>query len=371
MEIIGVIAEYNPFSNGHKYHLNEIKKMYPESIIIAVISTSFCQRTISFLNKWEKTRICLEEGIDIVIELPFVFSTQGADIFSKGAMAILNNLKVDKIIFGSESNNIDNLKKIAINQLENKNFDEDLKKYLKMGKNYPTSISLASNSKISTPNDLLAISYIKEIIKNNYPITPISIKRTNDYNSLDVKGDIISATSIRNLLSKNMDIKKYIPENEINCIYKNIDIFPFLKYKILSDKNILISYVDVDEGIENRIIKYIKDANNLSELINLVKSKRYTYNRLKRMFIHILCSFTKEEQEKNKNIEYIRILGFNEKGKTYLNKIKKELNIPLITKYKDIESDILDIEYRVLTIYSLIVNDHSLIEKELQKPIIY
>ena len=131
MDIIGVIAEYNPFHNGHLYHIKEIKRMYPNSIIVAVISTSFLQRgEVSILNKWDKTRICLENGIDLVIELPFVFSSQSADVFSYGALKILNYLNVNKLVFGSESNDINLLYNLAKEQLNNKSYDKEVKKYL-------------------------------------------------------------------------------------------------------------------------------------------------------------------------------------------------------------------------------------------------
>lgn len=369
MEIIGIVAEYNPFHKGHLYHIEKIKEMYPESIIIAVISTSFTQRgNVSVLNKWDKTRICLDNKIDIVVELPFVFSSQGADIFAYGALKILNALKVDKIIFGSESNNIDLLISLAKEQVNNEKYNNDVKKYLKKGDNYPTAMAKALSKKINTPNDLLGICYIKEIIKNNYNITPITIKRTNDFNSKEISNDIISATAIRNLIDNNKSIEKFVPKNVASYVYKNIEVFNLLKYKIISDKDILNKFQTVDEGIENRLVKYINKSKNLDELLTQVKSKRYTYNRLNRMFIHILTSFTKEEA-KNIDVSYLRILGFNATGKEYLKKIKKDISIPLITGYKN-NYDLLNIEYRVTSIYSLLVNDNSLIEKELNKPII-
>jgi len=370
MDVIGVIAEYNPFHNGHLYHIKEIKRMYPNSIIVAVISTSFLQRgEVSILNKWDKTKICLENNIDIVIELPFVFSSQSADIFSYGALKILHYLNVDKIVFGSESNDIKLLYNLAKEQLNNKLYDKKVKKYLDEGYNYPTAMSKALSNEVSTPNDLLAISYIKQIIKNNYNITPISIKRTNNYHDINIKSNIISATSIRNLIKNNKSIKKYVPNDTYKYIYKNIDIFKLLKYKINADKNILNTYQTVDEGIENRIINYINKSKTLEDFIFNIKTKRYTYNKLNRMFIHILTSFTKEDA-KDIDITYIKVLGFNSKGKTYLKKIKKDINIPLITSYKNMNDKILNIEYKVTCIYSILVNDDTLIKKELEKPII-
>ena len=356
MEIIGIIAEYNPFHTGHKYHIEKIKELYPDSLLVAVISTTFTQRgEISVLNKWDKTKIALDNDIDLVIELPFIYATQSADIFAKGALTILNALKVEKI---------------AKLQLNNPEFDKEVKHFLAKGYNYPTSLSLAIDKfnleKITSPNDLLGISYIKEIIKNNYNITPITIKRTNNYHGNNKNTKYLSATELRNKLNSNQNIKTYLTYDE-KLLYKNINIFPFLKYKIIIDSNNLNQYQTVDEGIENRIKKYLNNATTTEELITKIKCKRYTYNKINRMLIHILTSLTK--QEAKTEIEYLKVLGFNNNGKNYLNKIKKETTLPIITNYKKINNSMLDIEYRVLKIYSLLVNDNNLIERELKKPI--
>ena len=371
MNTIGIICEYNPFHNGHIYHINKIKEMYPDSIIVAVISSSFCERgEVSVLNKWDKTKVALDNNIDLVVELPFVYSTQSSDIFAKGALKILNDLKVEKLVFGSELNNIDKLTSIAKVQINNKDFDNKVKTYLNEGINYPTAVSKAIKDlgikTVSTPNDLLAVSYIKEIIKNKYKIEPISIKRTNDYHGKDIKGNIINASLIRKLISNNKNIKKYVPKYTLKHIYKNTDYFYLLKYKILSDKDILSTYQTVDEGIENRILKYINETNNIEELIEKIKNKRYTYNKINRMFIHILTSLTKEEAKLK--IDYIRVLGFNDNGRKYLGKTKTKL--PIITSYKNTTSKLLEIEQRVNNIYSILVNDKTLIKRELEKPTI-
>ena len=245
MDVIGIVCEYNPFHNGHKYQINEIKKLYPDSIIIAVMSSNFCERgEVSVINKWDKTSIAIDNGVNLVIELPVVFSSQSADIFSFGALKILNYLKVKKIVFGSESNDISLLKDIASLQVNNKEFDSLVKEEIDSGVNYPTALSNVIKRKlgksVNSPNDLLAISYIKEIIKNNYDIEAISIKRTNDYHSTDCNSDIISATAIRNLIKEDKNISKYIPW-DINSykIYKP-GMFKLLKYKINIGRDLVI-----------------------------------------------------------------------------------------------------------------------------------
>ena len=375
MKVIGIIAEYNPFHNGHLYQINKIKELYPDSLLIGVISSSFTQRgDISLLNKWDKTKIALDNGLDVVLELPFVYATQSSDIFAKGALEILNKLKIDTLVFGTESENINRLKEVVNIQINSKDYNNKVKEYLDMGINYPTALNKAletfSNYKVETPNDLLALSYIKEIIKNNYNIEVVNIKRTTTYHGKDIKDNITSASNIRKLYLEEKDISNLIPYNK-NILYKISmnNYFNYLKYKIIVENNNLNKYQTVDEGIENRIIKSLNISHNYDELIQNIKTKRYTYNKISRMLLHILTSFTKEEAN-NLSIEYIRLLGFSIKGKKYLNNIKKNIDVPIITRYKKEISKILDIELRITNIYSLITNNNEIEKEYKNKPII-
>ena len=358
MKIIGLVAEYNPFHNGHKYQIDKIKEKYPDSIIVVAMSGSFTQRgEISILNKWDKATIALEYGCDIVVELPFPFATQSSDIFAKGAIEICNALKIDTFIFGSESNDLEKLTKVACTQLYNETYDLLVKNYLDLGYNYPTSMNKALEDclhiSIQEPNDLLGISYIKEIFKQNKKIDIEIIKRTNSYHSKDLKSKISSATAIREALQKKKDISKYVPKKTEQLLkyytFDNTLYFQLLKYKILSTKDLSI-YVDVDEGIEYRIKRFIKNSNSLEEFIQKVKTKRYTYNKIQRTLLHILCNFTKEKNQKEKDISYLRILGLSKNGRKHLNKVKKEVSLPILSKY----SDILSYELEITFIYSLL-----------------
>ena len=203
MASVGIIAEYNPFHNGHLYHLQKIKEKYKDDTIVLILSGNFTQRgEPSIIDKWKKTEIAKIAGIDLIIELPFIFATQSADFFSYGAVTLLEKLKVEKLVFGSESDNIDDLITIAKTQLENEDFDKLVKIYSKFGENYPTAISKAiedlTEKKVNTPNDLLGVSYIKTILQHNYNIKPEIIKRTNDYKSIDIE-EISSATALLHL----------------------------------------------------------------------------------------------------------------------------------------------------------------------------
>lgn len=367
MDKIGIVCEYNPFHNGHKYHIDKIKEMFPNSLIILILSGNYTQRgDISIINKFDKTSIALKNNVDLVIELPTIFTIQSADIFTKGAIDLLNLFKVDYLVFGSESNDIDKLYKISKIQ-NNDEYNKEVKKLLSKGFNYKNALNKALNKfnidEINESNDILGIGYIKEIINLKSKIKPITIQRTNDFNKNEIKGNIISANTIRNNID-SIDIKKYVPKNALIDYYK-IDYFNLLKYKIISDNN-LNNYNLVDEGIENRLVKYINKCDNLDDYINKIKCKRYNINKIKRMLISILIGLTKEEVNDNKEIKYIRILGFNNNGQKYLNKIKKEIDIPIYSKFnKNLEK-----ELNYTKIYSMIVNDNTLTIKEIKNSVI-
>lgn len=348
--MVGIIAEYNPFHNGHLKQIKEVKKMFPNEIIAVVLAGNFLNRgEVSIIDKWDKTKLALEYGIDLVLELPFAFACQSADFYAYGGIKILSLLKANYLVFGSESNDLDNLIKIANNEIDKNKLKENIKK----GYNYPVSLAKAIDSNINNPNDLLGISYIKAINKLKCNIKPITIKRTNSYHSLDTNSDIISASSIRNLIKQNKSIDKYVPKETLKYI-KNKDLndyFYILKYKIINED--LTKYVDIK--INNRFKKVINECNDIYELIDKTKTKNFSYNYIKRGLVHILCGFEK----KNYDINYVRVLGFNSKGQEYLNKIKKEVNI--ITNY----SKDLDMELNVNKIYNLFDNNY----KEINKPI--
>ena len=372
MDKIGIICEYNPFHNGHIYHIKKIKELFPDSFITLVLSASFTERgEFSFLTKWDKTRIALKYQVDLVVELPFIFATQSADTFAKYAVSMLEYLEMDYLVFGSESDDIATLKNLASTTLYNKEYNILVKKYLDLGNNYPASISKAlynlTNVKIRNSNDLLGLSYIKTIMQNDYNIKPLTIKRTNDYLSQELTNQIASATSIRKAYLENKNIKEFIPKEtkELLTIKKDYlnNYFYLLKYKLINEINELDKYLDVVEGIDKKIKKVIMNVNSYQELLEKTKSKRFTYNKLNRMFLHILLNLKKEDSKKP--ITYIRILGFNQKGRLYLKNIKNHLSISLITNYKDIDDFVLKFELKATIIYLEIINRPDLIKEEL------
>ncbi len=367
MKVIGIVVEYNPLHNGHIYQINEIKKMYPDSIIVVAMSGYFTMRgEVSILSKWDKAYLSLLYGVDMVLEIPFIFTNQSADTFSACALKILNEVKIDTLVFGSESGDTTLLYKAAKAQINNKEFDECVKEYIDMGYNYPTSLGKSLkklyNIEINKSNDLLGVSYIKEIIKNNYNIDIVTIKRTNDYLDTTLDSSVVSANNIREKLKENKSIEKYVPKKVIPYI-KKIDydyLFNLVKYKIISSDSIS-NYHLVKEGLDNRIVKYIDKSTSFDNLIDNIKSKRFTNNMIRRILINILIGIDKSTINKCKNVEYIRVLGLSKNGSKYLKNIKKSINLPIINKF--INNDILEIELRVSKIYSLIIGEDMEEEK--------
>ena len=357
---VGVIAEYNPFHNGHIYHLNKVKEMFPNSYLILVLIGNFTQRgEISVINKWDKTKIALNYGYDLVVELPFLFATQSASFYAKGAIEILDKLNCDYLVFGSELNDVKTLEYLVNVTYKNKNYELLVKKYVNKGNNYPLACSLAlkdlTGKLIDKPNDVLALEYVRCIKNLNSKIKPISIKRTNDYHEENINKEITSATSIRRNLNDTAKIKNTMPSDSIRFINDiNYDkYFDLIKYQIVSSDN-LSDYLDVDEGIENKLKKVINNSVNLNELILNVKSKRYSYNKIQRMLLHIICKIKKEDN--NLSLNYIRVLGMNNNGKKILKEIKNKIDIPIITKYKKEYDFLFSIDKKANLIYSLITN---------------
>lgn len=359
MKKVGIIAEYNPFHNGHIYHLKEAKKMFNDAYFILVLIGNFTQRgDVSVLNKWDKTSIALEYGYDLVVELPFNISTSSANYYAKGAIEILNKLECDYLVFGSESNDVEMLKEVVNITNNNKEYENKIRHYLNEGYNYPKSCSLALNDissiMIDKPNDVLALEYVRAIYNINSNIKPISIKRTNKYHEEEILNNITSASSIRKNINNKSLIKNTMPTSSFNKIrdIKLNDYFNYIKYEIITNNN-LNEILDVDEGIENKIRKEIFNVSNVDELIMKIKSKRYSYNRIKRMLLHIL---SKTKKDYNTKINYIRVLGLNYNGKKIIKSIKDGIDVPIITKYKKEYDNLFKDDIKASKLYSLITD---------------
>lgn len=358
MNSIGIIVEYNPFHNGHKLHLDYARKQ--GDIVIGVMSGDFVQRgEPALMNKWDRAKMALLEGLDIVVELPVFYSTQSAEIFAKGSINILKELKVNEIVFGSESDNLDKLKEVI--KLEtNFNFIENVKKNLKDGDSYPTAYNkeiknyLGEEYEIKS-NDILGIEYLRAIKTLKLDMKVKTLKRKGKgYHSSVSTGNILSATGIRKLLKEGKDIENFISKNSKEIILKNkeneklVDISNFynlIRYAIISKREILKDIQDIEVGFENRIYEMALKSSSYEIFMENLMTKRYTIGRTQRILIHILLSITKEDTGKlKKELPYIRILGFSDEGRIYLNKLKKEKkddletsDIEILTSLKNIK----------------------------------
>jgi len=379
MKVAGIIVEYNPLHNGHLHHILETRRISKCDYLIAIMSGNFTQRgEPAMIDKFTRTKMALKNHVDLVIELPFVFTVQSADIFAYTSVAILNHLKIDELYFGSESGNIDELFYLS-DILNSEEYNKLVLKYSKEGNSYPTSSDLAvkeiTNSKIyDLPNNILGIHYINAVKKLKSKILVKTIKRieSNYYDDVLEGTKVQSATAIRKLLRENKDISNYVPKEVFELLEdrKIIDIELFteqLKYIINSStKEDLNSIFNINEGFENYLLK-VKKFNSVDSLIKQLLTRRYPHSKIRRSLIHILCN-TKKKDLTSFEIPYIRILGMNNAGQVYLNKIKKDLEVPLISKISSKKHPYLEMELKASSIYSLI-SDIDVFNKELEPPI--
>ena len=340
--VVGLIVEYNPFHNGHLHHIQEIDRLFEDNIKIAVMSGDYVQRgEPSLINKFEKTKIALSQGIDIVIELPAFYSTQSAEIFAKGSVNLLNQLSCSHIVFGSESNDLDKLKKIATISLT-KEFELSLKEFLAEGFSYPTAFSKALFDEKLGSNDILALEYLKALRDTDSKIEAYCIKREKTGYYDDEKDNFSSATYIRKILldcnekkeDKLNKIKNLVPEFSYKILEENFGIFSCLsdfydliKYNIIKNHSELKNIQDLEVGLDNRLYRYSLENLSFDEFFNKVLTKRITISRLQRVLLHSLFGLTETITEKVKNkIPFVKILGFSTKGQEYLNYLKKAEN---------------------------------------------
>ena len=362
-KVLGIIAEYNPFHNGHLLHLTKSKEETGAEYSICIMSGNFVQRgNTSIVNKWVKTEMALKSGIDLVLELPTVYAISSAENFAEGAIKLLNSLKiVDTVSFGSENSNIDILNRISgILYEEPKQYVEFLNEELKKGLSFPkareNAILLYLNDQkysniLNQPNNTLAIEYLKALKKYKSHIMPISIKREKVfYNSNCIVDEYASATAIRNMIVNNQfnDIRKVMPRLAYDLLMQEIennqyviDISKFEKEILYSIRRLstadLKKFPEVNEGLENAIKNAANSCNTLVELINIIKSKRYTQTRIQRILLYILLNITKKDMYiSRKTVPYARILGYSPKGKELISEIyNANPKITLITSVKN------------------------------------
>lgn len=376
MKVTGIVAEYNPFHNGHKYHLEKAKKITAADYLIVVMSGNYVQRgEPAILDKWTRTKMALENGADIVIELPSIYSSSSAEFFAQGSVALLNSTNlISSLCFGAETNNIEVMKSFAnILYNEPSEYKIILKQELAKGLVFPAARANAlkiftgnDSTFLDSPNNILAVEYLKAIMKLKSDIIPYIVKRNiADYHSLDMTSNIASATAIRNALkNKNSEfINNVIPKNSIktfsDAISKGVapvffdELSMLLHYKLrISSPEQLADILDITEGLENRIINIAKNNFTISDIVSNVKTKRYTYTKIQRALLHIILDFKKSDLcEYNNHTEgaiYIRVLGFRKVSENLLSILCNSASIPVITNIKKAQETLSPIGMKML-----------------------
>jgi len=361
--VLGIIAEYNPFHNGHLYHLEKSLNETGCDYSVALITGSFAQRgQTSIVDKWHKTEMALDNGIDLVVELPTVYGISSAENFAEGAIKIFDSLKiVDTISFGAETSNTSALNAIAnVLYEEPKEYLTILKHELQKGASFPKARenavlmylngSRSFSNILNNPNNILAIEYLKALRKYKSNIVPVCITRKGTgYNDKTISDSFASATAIRELVEKNKisELRKVMPDESFKILYEQIQNGQVVTSLKRFEKEILYTLrkmtieeianlADVTEGLEYLLKKGANSCNTLNEFMNIVKTKRYTQTRIQRILLYALLGITKETiRNSYKTIPYIRVLGFNSKGKYLLSEIcRKNPYLPVITSVK-------------------------------------
>lgn len=397
MKAVGLVTEYNPFHNGHLYHLNKAMELTGADISVAVMSGDFVQRgELAVLDKYTRASMALNSGVNLVVELPVNYAVSSAESFAAGALKVLDYIKADSIAFGSESGNIERLSKLAHILCDNEDtLYKEISKYTANGISYAAARQKVvekltdkdTAAMLTSSNNILAVEYLKAIIKNNYAIKPYTIKRQgNSYNDTDIRSEYASATALRGNLKAD-NISKYIPvkaglilSSNTNYIYPD-DITEALFTRLLGilfassyDKNVFIEnvmrYPDVNKEIAGRLYKSAMDmitrtvpqgaeskdngAFSFGSLCEHIKTKEVPLSRIKRALVRITLGLDKKHMEKYANEPYIRVLGFDKKGQEYLSYIRKTVEVPLITKIADYKEMLLD-DIHAANIYNMIV----------------
>ena len=384
MNILGIIAEYNPFHNGHLYHLKSALSKTNADYTVCVMSGNFIQRgEPALFNKFIRTDMAIKNGIDLVVELPVYYSVATAEKFAYAGIKLLNGCGANYVSFGCETADISQL--ISISNLlsnETNEYKSELKKQLDLGLSYPDARSKViskllniSAHIINQPNNILAIEYLKSILQINPAITPVPIERVDsNYYDTDSKTNILSATGIREKLIKLDDIDIFVPQNTLKLMENPIFLQNFEQLILFSLRKMSIEELkklpDVTEGLENRIFSAVISSSSLTELIDKIKTKRYTLARIKRILIAALLGLSKkklQEFDNDNGPQYIRILGCNEKGKELLSIISQKTSIPIVTsvnkflsKANDLQKDMLYKDILATNIYTLLTSDKTM-----------
>ena len=364
MKVTGIIVEYNPFHNGHRYHIEKARESTHPDVLAAVMSGNFCQRgDISIIDKFQKTQAALENGVDLVIELPYIDTVQNAYAFGYKAVSLLDRIHADHLVFGSETNNLEELKQYASLEID----VTRLKELLHDGHSYPKAYGLLAGSLY--PNDILAVTYLKALQKTK--IVPVSIQRTNSFQSTEM-APVASARAIREAVKRKEDYSLSTPVTISEPLYID-QFYPLIRSLLITLPEEELSQIFLmSEGIENLLKKNALKYWDYEQFMDASISRRYTRSRLQRILLHLLGHVTKEEVQELEKEDYLRILGFNERGQELLKSLRKEEDIRIITQFKKLPERQKALEWKMAQLYASLMKDpQAYIRKELKGPLIY
>ncbi len=348
MKIAGIIAEYNPFHNGHAF-LAEKAREAGFSHVVAVMSGNFVQRgEPALMHHSVRTRAALECGADLVLQLPAVYAASGAQSFAQAGVEILNGLGcVDSLVFGSECGNAEKIAGVSemiygeeIKPLITSELEKGIT-FASARENALRKINPEYADIIQSPNNILGVEYAAAIERVKSAITPVTFARAGvSHDSANAADGFASASLIRNKIRAGESIEAFVPEKAAQ-IYRNADIADIAEienailYKMRTvTAQELAKAPDVSEGIENRIISAAKQATSLEELYMLAKTKRYTHARIRRIILNCFLNVTAEDLQTP--VPYIRVTGFNERGAQIIRAAKATATLPVITKAADL-----------------------------------
>lgn len=368
MKACGVVVEYNPFHNGHRYHVEQARVKSESDVIIAVMSGNFLQRgEPAIMDKWKRTQAALANGVDLVVELPIEWSLQPADYFAQGSVAILQALGCEALCFGTDYEGTFDYQAYGEKFLTEKENMETLFQAIKdENKTYPEKMQQVMaqvfpelSQKGVQPNHILALSYSQQNAVYDRPMQLVPIIRiAKGYHSKDLDENIASATAIREGLWKQQAIAHTVPVETFEELQEYQvfweDFWPLLKYELLvrSAEELRLIY-QMTEGLENRLKAAAKKAERFSDFILAVKSKRYTQTRLQRLCCYVLLGITDEQMRLSWEEPSVHLLGFTSKGKDYLKQIKETCTMPIISKVGKKEEKKLALTVHADQIYAL------------------
>lgn len=397
MKAAGIVVEYNPFHNGHLHHARSARESSGADVLIAVMSGQFLQRgEPAFADKWRRTEMALANGVDLVIELPYVYATAQASDFARGAITLLDAIGCESFCFGSEQGEIDPFLKsrLLLNQ-ENRFYQQRIHEAVQSGISYPKALNEAYQAvtggrtefaDLSKPNNILGYHYIEAAERISSPMRPLTIQRigANYHDPISDSVSIASATGIRKAFFEGGSIEelaKYLPAFSLEALHSFAEehgrfggwdtFYPLLRYTILKERPKSLSrFAEVTEGIENLIYDAARKEQEFEGFIGRVKSKRFTRTRIQRMLTHIFTGFTWEHLKSFEQPSYLRLLGMSTGGRQYLHAQKKNISLPVISRAADLADGMGKLDIHASSLYMLGLGSGNLI-KEFTTPPIY